>query len=69
MMAPTEGQGDEDGSSLDVQSVRSDFRHGFFTHLDNVLTVGESAEGEERAVLSHPHSGGLREGSGGGCEK
>jgi hypothetical protein len=69
MMAPTEGQGDEDGASLVAQSVRSDFRRGFSTLLDNVLTVGESAEGEERAVLSHPHSGGLREGSGGACEK
>ncbi len=69
MMAPTEGQGDEDGASLDARNVRSDFRRGLFTILDNVLTVGELAEGEERAVLSHPHSVGLREGSGGGCEK
>jgi hypothetical protein len=67
MMAPTEGHGDEDGASLDARSVRSNFRRGFFTILDNVLTVGESAEGEERAVCSHPHSGGLREGSGGGA--
>jgi hypothetical protein len=33
MMVPTEGQGGEDGVSLDAQSVRSDFRCGFFTIL------------------------------------
>ncbi len=66
-MAPTEGYEDEERASLDERSVRSDFRPGFFTILDNVLTVGESAEGEERAVSAHPHTGGLLEGWGGGA--
>jgi hypothetical protein len=50
MVAPTEGYGDEERASLDTQSVLSDFRPDFFTILDDVLTVGESAEGKERAV-------------------
>jgi hypothetical protein len=50
MVAPTEGYGNEERASLDMRSVHSDFCRGFFTILDNVLTVGESAEGEERAV-------------------
>jgi hypothetical protein len=69
MVAPTEGYKDEERSSLDARSVHSDFRPGFFTILDNDLTVGESAEGKERAVSAHPHPGGLLEGSVGGCEK
>jgi hypothetical protein len=69
VVAPTEGQGHEEGANLGTQSVRSDFRRGFFTILDNVLIIGELARGEERADLPHPHPGGLREGSGGGCEK
>ncbi len=69
MVAPTEGHGNEERASLDARSVHSNFRHGFFTILDNILTVGESAEGEERAVWAHPHPGGLLEGSGGGREK
>ncbi len=35
MVAPTEGHGDEERASLDARSVRNDFRHGFFTILDN----------------------------------
>jgi hypothetical protein len=50
MVALTEGHEDEERASLDPRSVRSDFRRGFFTILHNVLNVGESAEGEERAV-------------------
>ncbi len=69
VVAPTEGQGHEEGANLGTRSVRSYFRCGFFTILDNVLIIGESARGEERADLPHPHPGGLREGSGGGCEK
>jgi hypothetical protein len=68
-MAPTEGKRDEEGARLGAQSVRSKFRRGFFASLDNVLIIGESAGGEERDVQPHPHPGGLREGSGGGCEK
>jgi hypothetical protein len=52
-----------------VKSVHSDFRRGFFTILDNVLIIGESPWGEERAAQPHPHPRGLREGSGGGCKK
>ncbi len=62
-------KGDEEGACLGVQSICSEFRRGFFTILDNVLIIGESAGGEERDVRPHPHPGGLREGSGGGCEK
>ncbi len=68
-MAPTEGKGDEEGAHLGAQSVRSEFRRGFFAILDNVLIIGESAGGKERDVRPHPHPGGLQEGSGGGCEK
>jgi hypothetical protein len=40
-----------------------------FHHLGNVLTCGESAEGEEGAGQPHPHPGDLPEGAGGGAEK
>jgi hypothetical protein len=33
-----------------MRGVRSDFRRHFFAIYDNALTVGELAEGEERAV-------------------
>ncbi len=66
MVAPTEGQGDEEGSSLDVRGIQSDFRRAFFTMLDNVFTVDELAGGKERAARLHPHPGGLLEGTGGG---
>jgi hypothetical protein len=39
---------------------------GPLTISDNVLTVGESAGGEEQAGLPHPHPGGFLEGAGGG---
>ncbi len=35
---------------------------GFLTIFDNVLAVGKSTSGEERAGLPHPHPGGLIEG-------
>jgi hypothetical protein len=41
MVAPTEGQGDEEGAILDVGGIHSDFRCSSFTIFDNVLTVGE----------------------------
>jgi hypothetical protein len=49
VVAQIEGQGDEEGASLslDVQGVCSNFRHCFFTILDNILAVVESAGGEE----------------------
>jgi hypothetical protein len=43
VVAPTEGQEDEEGVSLDVWGVFSDFHHGFLTILDNVLSVDVSA--------------------------
>jgi hypothetical protein len=53
-----------------VQGVLSDKSHRFLIILDNVLTVGESAGGEERADRPHPHPGGLLavEGEGGGAK-
>jgi hypothetical protein len=44
VVAQIKGQEDEEGASLDI---RNDFCHSFFTFLDKVLTVGESAGGEE----------------------
>jgi hypothetical protein len=61
VVAQTQGQGDEEGASLDVQGVHSDFPCGFPHHLDNILTIGELAGGEEQAGQSHPHPGGLLE--------
>jgi hypothetical protein len=55
----TEEQGDEKGASLGLQGIHRDFCCSLFTILDNVLTVGESARGEERAGWPHPHPGGL----------
>jgi hypothetical protein len=69
VVAPTEGYGHEEGASLGARSVRGEFRRGFFTILDNILIIGESARGEERAFWPHPHPGGLREGSGWGAKK
>ncbi len=42
--------GDEEGASLGTESVRCDFCRSFFTILDNILIIGESAGGEERAA-------------------
>ena len=46
----------------------SDDRRGFLTILDNVLTVGVWARGEERSRRSQSRSAGLLEGAGGGTE-
>jgi hypothetical protein len=62
-------RGDEEGAIENVRGDHSDDRRGFLTIWDNVLTVGESIRGEERAGWSHPHPGGLLEEMGGGCEK
>ncbi len=59
MVALAEGQGDEEGANLDKRGVCSDFRRSFFTILDNVLTVGESARGVERAAWLSSFPGGL----------
>jgi hypothetical protein len=64
VVGKTEGQGDEDGASQDMQGIHSNFGITFWTISDNVLTVGESAKGEEQAGRLHPHSGGLLEGAG-----
>ncbi len=68
---PTEGQEDEEGVSLDMQGVHSDFSPWFHHHLRNVPTVGESARGKDQAAWTHPHPGCLLEGmvGGGGCKK
>jgi hypothetical protein len=56
--------------SQDVRGVCSNNRRCSLTILDNVLTTGESEEGEEVAGWPHPGPGDLQEGVGeGGCEK
>ncbi len=47
---PTEGQEDEERANLDLKGVCSDVRCVFLTILENILTVGESAGGEEQAA-------------------
>jgi hypothetical protein len=58
----TEGQGHEEGASLDVQDICR-----FFTLLDSILTIGESAGGEEQSAWPHPHPGVFLERAGGGA--
>jgi hypothetical protein len=48
--------GDEEGVSQNEQSVCNDKPRHFMTILDDVLTIGESTEGEECAGRTHPHS-------------
>jgi hypothetical protein len=62
-----EGQEDEEGASLDVRGIGEHFRSGFFTILDKVLTVGESAGGKEQVAWLHSHPEDLLEGAGGGA--
>jgi hypothetical protein len=50
-------RGDKEGVIQNVPGDHSKDRHGFLTILDNVLTVGESAGGEERAGRPEPQSG------------
>jgi hypothetical protein len=46
VVAPTEGQGHEEGASLDMRGIYSYFHRCFFAILDIVVTVGETAEAE-----------------------
>ncbi len=50
-------RGDEEGVIQNVPGNHSDDRGGFLTILDNVLTVGDSAGGEERAGQPAPQPG------------
>jgi hypothetical protein len=50
VVMPTEGQEDEERANLDLKGVCSDVRCVFLTILENILTVGESAGGEEQAA-------------------
>ncbi len=44
-----------------MRGSHGDDRRGFLTFLDNVLTVDESAGGEENAWWHHTNPGGLLE--------
>jgi hypothetical protein len=44
VVTKTEGQGDEEGTSLEVQGVRSNFLRCLFTILNYILTVGGQPE-------------------------
>ncbi len=59
---------DEEGAIQNVIGDHSNDRHGFLTILDNVLTVGGSARGEERSCRPQPQSGGHPEGAGEGMK-
>ncbi len=48
----------------EIENARGDDRCRFLTILDNVLTVGELAGGEDRFGQPHPHPGDLLEGAG-----
>jgi hypothetical protein len=56
------------GAIQNVTGDHSDDRRGFFTILENILTVNGSAGGTERACWPQPQSGGLPEGAGGGMK-
>ena len=58
----------EEGAIRNVTGDLSNDRRGFLTILDNVLTLGGSARGEERSRRPQPQSAGLPEGAGGGTE-
>ncbi len=54
------------------KAIISDDRRGFFTILDNLLTVGKFVGGKEQTGRLQPRSGGLLEGAVGGmslCHK
>jgi hypothetical protein len=58
----------KEGAIRNVTGNLSDDRRGFLTILDNVLTVGGLARGEERCRRPQPQSAGLPEGAGGGTK-
>jgi hypothetical protein len=58
----------EEGAIRNVTGDLSNDRRGFLTILDNVLTLGGSAKGEERSRWPQPQSAGLPEGAGGGTK-
>jgi hypothetical protein len=61
-------QMNKEGAIQNMTGDLSDDRRGFLTILDNVLTVGVSARGEERSRRPQPQSAGLPEGAGGGTK-
>jgi hypothetical protein len=54
-------RGGEEGASQDIRGICGDNRLSSFTTLDNVLTIGELAMGENRDGQPHPHAGDLLE--------
>jgi hypothetical protein len=58
----------KEGAIQNLTGDLSDDRHGFLTILDNILTVGGSARGEELSRGPQPQSAGLPEGAGGGTK-
>jgi hypothetical protein len=61
-------QENEEGAIQNVTGDLRDDRRGFLTILDNVLTVGVRARGEERSRRSQSQSAGLPKGTGGGMK-
>jgi hypothetical protein len=57
-------RGDVEGVTENMPGDHSNDRHGFLTILDNILTVGVLAGGEERADRPQHQSGGLSERAG-----
>jgi hypothetical protein len=59
-------QEDEEAAIQNVPGNQSDDHIGLLIILDNILPVGKSAGGKERAGWPQPQSGGLPEGAEGG---
>jgi hypothetical protein len=62
-------QGDEERAIENVREDHSDDCRGFVPISDNILTVSESAGGEEQAGHPQSHPGGLLDRAGQGYEK
>jgi hypothetical protein len=54
---------DEEGAIENMPGDHDNDRRGILTISDNVVTMGESAEGEDGAGWPHPHPGDLLEGA------